>query len=179
MGIAFQDHAEDHRDALLIAAGMSRDIKIGVEVEAYPAGVITTATARFLLDQSDEVSFRTGYNTTDRQDFGEHDDETGGGPGAGFGYRHFLRAGHAGPFLGGRLDVWSLEIDWKENGTSGTTDVIVAQPTAEVGYAWRVDEGLQFTTNLALGAEFNVDTEGEDVGEGVILLLGFGLTYGF
>ncbi len=150
-----------------------------VAVEVYPAGLISTVGVRHRLDERDEISFRVGHNETDRQDFGEHDDETGSGPGFGLGYRSYFHEGREGAFWGGRIDTWWLEIDWEEDGEEGTTDVVVLQPTAELGYAWPLAEGLYFTTHLALGAEINVDTDGEDVGEGAIGLLGVALTYGF
>ena len=58
--------------------------------------------------------------------------------------------------------------------------MLVLQPTIEGGYGfrtpgspWRVD------ATLSVGAEINVETSGEDVGEGAIVLLGVTATYGF
>jgi len=153
-------------------------------VQGYPAGVIAAGHVRYALSDRDELSLRIGYNATDRQDFGEHDDERGGGLGGGIGYRRSLRPrGEGGWLWGARADLWDLEIDWKDDpsgafpaGREGTTDVLVLQPTAELGYGWWL-EGARLELVLGLGAEINVDTAGEDVGEGAILLLG--VTYLF
>ena len=46
------------------------------------------------------------------------------------------------------------------------------QPTVEAGYTLRLDERWRCNVFAALGAEVNVDTDGEDVGDGAIGLLG-------
>ncbi len=55
---------------------------------------------------------------------------------------------------------------------SGTSKVTVLQPTAELGYFFLLDNGLVLLPTIALGAEINIQTEGEEVGQGAILLLG-------
>ena len=58
---------------------------------------------------------------------GEHDDENGGGPGISLGTRYYFREKYQGLFLGARLDLWLMEIDWQdeipnaepEQGTTG------------------------------------------------------------
>ena len=144
------------------------------EVQVYPAGVIAGVQARKPLGQGATFFARGAYNATDRQDFGEHDEEEGGGPGVGIGYRRdYLPAAARTWFFGARLDLWQLEIDWRENdGTNGTTDILVLQPAGEVGYRMRRSGGGVLEFAASLGAEVNVDTDGEDVGEGAILLLG-------
>ena len=151
--------------------------KVGLEVQAYPAGVITGVQARTPVSDDSEVTYRLAYNATDRQDFGEHDDESGGGPGLGVGYRHYFGPDHSGWLVGGRLDLWILEIDWEDDPPAtpleGTTDVVVLQPTLEGGYSLPLNDDWRFDVTLAVGAEINVDEDGDDVGEGAIGLLGF------
>jgi len=48
----------------------------------------------------------------------------------------------------------------------------VLVPSLEGGYSWPIRRGGRFDVNVGLGYEFNVDTDGEDVGEGAILMLG-------
>lgn len=147
----------------------------GLELQAYPAGIVPGAQARWRMDEDDAVFVRAAANLTDRQDFGEHDDESGGGFGLGAGWRHAVAGdlGADGWLYGARLDLWSLSIDWKDPGPrEGTTDVLVLQPTAEFGYGWSTAAGSRIELTATLGAEINVDTDGEDVGEGAILLLG-------
>ncbi len=55
---------------------------------------------------------------------------------------------------------------------SGSTDVSVLVPSLEGGYSWPIRRGGRFDFNVGLGYEFNVDTDGEGVGEGAILVLG-------
>ena len=153
--------------------------QLALELQAYPAGLITTLALRFDMGLSDQTSLRAGFNKADRQDYGEHDDESGGGPGGGIGYRHFLEQRDRGAFYGARLDLWSLGIDWREGGQRGSTDALVLQPTAEVGYSWPQGSGWQLDLNLAFGFEINVRTRGESVGEGPIFLLGLGFSYAF
>ncbi|MFT7668097.1 MAG: hypothetical protein ACI8X5_000784 [Planctomycetota bacterium] len=88
-----------------------------------------------------------------------------------------------GWFVGGRADLYSLEIDWVQNpGTGseqrGNTDILILQPTVLGGYRWKLgDSAWNFEISAAAGAEINVISSGEDVGQGAIGLIGVGLTY--
>lgn len=153
---------------------------VGFEAQAYPAGVITAARAEFPLGAHDALTARLAWNETDRQDFGEHDDERGGGGGGGIGWRRYFGAQRDGWLVGGRVDLWALEIDWEDESpaSEGRTDVLVLQPSAEAGYAWRLgDSRWRLELTASLGVEINFDTDGEDVGEGVIGLAGFAVSY--
>ena len=151
---------------------------IAPELQAYPAGIIPGLQLRRQATSQDTVFMRVAANITERNDWGEHDDESGSGFGGGFGWRRSLAGvpGGTGWLFGARVDLWSLEIDWRDPGPrEGTADVLVLQPTAELGYGWTFASGSRLELALGLGAEINVDTDGEDVGEGAIALLG--LTY--
>jgi hypothetical protein len=161
-----------------------RALEAGADLRVYPAGVISGAMVTSRLADDEVLVFSAGFNDTDREDFGEHDDETGGGPGVGIGYRRYWGGGLTGWMLGGRVDVWDLDVDWIDQPgmpgeTRGNTDVLVIQPTLEGGYAWRLGADLRAEVFVAAGVEVNVDTDGEDVGEGGIGILGFSLLYGF
>ncbi|MFT5051030.1 MAG: hypothetical protein ACI8QZ_002437 [Chlamydiales bacterium] len=157
------------------AAGWQR----GFETQVYPAGIVTAMYGERALSPRDAFFVRVGYNFTDRQDFGEHDHERGGGPGFGMAYRHrFASSDESGWFAGGRADLWILQIDWSDDpsfmnpgGRIGSSDVTVFQPAAEVGYGWMRGQG-RLDLTLTAGAEINVGVAGEDVGEGAIVLLG-------
>ena len=56
-----------------------------------------------------------GANVTDRGDWSEHDNEEGFGSGVGGGWRRYGNSGRVGFFWGGRVDLWSLEIDWEDD----------------------------------------------------------------
>lgn len=171
--------------AAALAACASRPPAPGFEVQAYPAGVIPGVHAQWELDESSALTARVAGNFTDRQDFGEHDDERGGGFGAGLGYRRYLGSSREGWLWGARVDLWRLGIDWVDDpGTalrrSGSTDITVLQPSFELGYGMRLGESdWRVEWTLGLGAEINIDTDGEDVGEGAILLLGATLVRSF
>lgn len=155
----------------------------GYELQAYPAGIITGPRIEWSRSEREVIAVRPGWNITDRRDFGEHDDEQGDGPGIGVNYRRWLAPDRTGWLFGGRLDLWWLEIDWKDDPgkpseVEGKTDVVVLQPTLEGGYSFRLSERWRLDLTLGLGAEINVDTDGEDVGEGAILLGGISFSYG-
>lgn len=148
----------------------------GAEVQAYPAGVILGVRTEWQADEHNALNLRLGYNIARRGDYGKHDNEEGGGPGFSIGYRRYLHGWLPGLFAGIRSDLWRMDIDWRDDlpaEITGTTEITVVQPTVEAGYdllkpnsAWRVVPTISF------GYEINVDTEGEPVGEGAILLGG-------
>ena len=158
----------------------TRPHAVGVTVQAYPAGLIVAGRASLPIRTRSILTAHAAYNSTDRRDFGEHDNEEGGGPGFGVAFRRYLSARYEGWHLGVRTDLWFLEIDWEDDTPprSGTTDITVLQPTAQAGYAWTVANGrLVLEAIVALGVEINIDTQGEAVGEGAILLGGLSVAY--
>jgi hypothetical protein len=165
--------------ALLLSPAPAAAAAIGVTLQAYPAGIQAQAEVVWPLQTHHSLFVRAGYNFTDRQDFGEHDNEEGGGPGATLGYRYTFRESGDGWFVGARTDLWLLDIDWKDPGRAGSTDVVVLQPTFEAGYRKVLQGGWSISPFLALGAEINVRTRGEDVGEGAIFLGGVSLAKSF
>lgn len=150
----------------------------GLNLQAYPAGVIGQVRYTRLFDRQ-SLGFHAGSNWTNRRDWGKHDNESGSGYGAGLIWRFYPRPTPTGLFAGIQADLWFMDIDWtRYAGTTGTTEITVFQPTAQVGYTlpqgpWR------FEATLSLGAEINVQTSGEPVGEGAIFLAGLGAAYTF
>ena len=158
----------------------------GISIQAYPAGFIGNGHFAYLFNERQAVALYLGYNLTDRRDWGRNDDEEGGGAGLGVGWRYYfqenVRRPVTGWFLGARTDLWFLNIDWRDDtiGVTGTTDIIVLQPTAQVGYAFFPTQSRwAFDVTASLGAEINLKTDGVPVGEGAILLLGFSTGYRF
>ena len=77
---------------------------------------------------------------------GEHDNEEGGGLGGGLGARYYLKPQFEGLFLGVRIDLWEMDIDWRTDGPPGpsrigNTEIIVLQPLIEGGYAFVLANG--------------------------------------
>ncbi|HRW74753.1 MAG: hypothetical protein H6568_00445 [Lewinellaceae bacterium] len=151
--------------------------QLGVEIQVYPTGLISSLNYACLWTKGNSFEARIGYNLVDHRDLGVQDDEKGGGFGASLGYAHPVWKGLR---LGVRTDIWWNEIDWKmAPGTplevTGTTQVTVLQPTATLDYPIRKGN-WQFTPRIAFGAEINVRTDGEEVGQGAILLVGIGFS---
>lgn len=148
-------------------------IAVGVEVAGYPAGVQVTGQVEVGVASRWALIASGGGNFTDRGDSGEHADESGEGPGGGLALRFHPRGASRGWFLGARLDVWRLTIDWRDPGPrTGTTRVTVYQPTGVLGYRFALGRALRLDASAALGAEINGSRSGEDVGDGAILLVG-------
>lgn len=166
----------------LTACASTTDRAVGLEFQAYPAGVVSGLRAERALGVRDLLFARVAWNDTDRRDFGEHDDERGGGPGGGVGWSRFLRADRTGWRYGARVDLWDLEIDWRDRAPaqrSGATEVLVLQPALELGYRWRIPNSAWLVDLTAsVGLELNLDTSGEDVGEGPIGLIGLSVVRG-
>jgi hypothetical protein len=163
-----------------MAQGAAHTHAIGATAQLYPAGVNLAARASFPIGDRNTLSAHGGYNVTDRRDFGEHDNEEGGGPGFGFAVRRYLEERYNGFHIGVRTDLWFLAIDWEDNAPprSDRTNVVVLQPTAQAGYSRTLSGGrVVLEATVSLGAEINVRTGGEAVGEGAILLVGVGIAY--
>ena len=62
---------------------------IGLSTQLYPAGTIIQAQASWPLSEKSLFVAKLGYNLAERQDFGEHDQEDGGGPGITAGYKQY------------------------------------------------------------------------------------------
>ena len=158
-----------------------RSFMRGLSIQAYPAGVIGNGHFTYFLRPQQTITVFLGGNITNRRDWGKHDDERGGGIGPGVGWRYYSRDQANGWFCGVRTDLWFLNIDWEDGATrNGNTDIVVFQPTAQAGYAFfPVQSRWVFEASASLGAEINIQTRGEPVGEGAILLIGFGASYTF
>ncbi len=161
---------------------------IGVEAQGYLTGVIAAIKYEHGFARSNHaVNVRVGYNLVRHRDLGVQDDERGGGAGLSLGYRYYFYRDsglYRGFFLGAKTDLWFNKIHWKNSSgtlqeTSGTTRIGVFQPTAEAGYCWTVRKSFNITPYLALGAEINVKTKGEAVGQGAIFLAGLSVGYRF
>ena len=158
--------------------GVYRPWVLGLEVQAYPTGIIPGLRIQKAINEKGMLHLRGGYNLVDHRDLGEHEDETGGGFGGTVGYDHFIQTDYSGWFFGPRVGLWFNSIDWKDNigeanELRGTSDIIVLQPTLEAGYRFQLGSGdIYLAPTAAIGMEINVKTDGEDVGQGAIFLIG-------
>lgn len=152
--------------------------EFGVEIQQYPTGFLLGLRFNFGLKAHHRLNLRAGYNTLDHKDFGVQDSEIGGGFGGSLGYNYYFSPLCDKFFIGVRSDLWFNEIDWKNevSGLNGTTGVTVLQPTIIGGYTFILGEKFTLTPTLAFGAEINIRTQGEPVGQGAIILWGVSFT---
>lgn len=147
----------------------------GLESQMYPAGLMFNLKADWSLTEKGMLVAKAGYNLAERQDFGEHDQEDGGGPGIALGYKRYLKEGWQGFYAEARMSVWFLDIDWRDNApaASGNTDITVLQPTIAIGYDFLLKgEKIKLGLFVAAGFEVNVITSGQEVGQGGISIMG-------
>ncbi len=160
-------------------------VEIGVELQLYPAGYIAAITSNVFLKENLALRFRLGGNFADRTSFSEYNDEeiaTGFGGSVGvqkyFPYRK-------GNFIAGfSVDAWNMWTDWKDdintlNPQQGTTYNLVIQPWLNGGYLYQLSKQWNTGLTIGVGREFNVITNGENVGEGWMGILTFSTNYRF
>ncbi len=169
-------------------------LNIGFQV--YPAGFVPTLQGELNLNSDLRIFGRIGYNFTDRNDWGEHDEEEGSGVGFGFGFKTsnilFNKVS-----LHAATDFWFMDIDWTtyipcepastscgrgqlvESEIYGVSEIIVLQPVIGINYRLPTFNRLIIEPGISFGYEINIHTEGEDVGDGPILLGGIQIGYLF
>ncbi len=170
---------------LLFSLSTIAQTSIGVEGQVYPAGIIPGIRFDLGLTENLNLTSRIGYNFADRRDWGKHDNEEGGGPGFSLGLERtgFLTENLS---INARTDLWFMDIDWRDTeyicpivppceniNFTGSSEVTVFQPTIGLAYIFPITDRFFIKPSLSFGYEINVKTEGDPVGEGAILLLGF------
>lgn len=154
-----------------------KSFEIGLEIQAYPTGIIPGIRLERYLTSNTSINFRLGYQLIDHRDLGKQDNEEGSGYGVSVAYRKFFKEDHKGLSLALRTDLWFNSIDWTTGTLEGVTDITVIQPTLMGEYAIQVSPSMVITPSLSFGWEWNASTDGEPTGEGAIILLG--CTFGF
>ncbi|MEM7367774.1 MAG: hypothetical protein AAF587_04170 [Bacteroidota bacterium] len=156
-------------------------VSVGIEVQIYPTGIMPGVRGEVMLSEQNELHLRAGANLFDHRDLGVQEEEIGGGGGFTLGYRRYFGENQKGFFLGVRNDFWFNANNWRNNigtiqETSGTTNIVVVQPTAEAGYRLPLGNSLwTLAPAIGFGYEVNVISNGADVGQGPILLIGASL----
>jgi hypothetical protein len=159
---------------LIVTLAFASDVSaqtIGPSLELYPAGAIVTARYSRDVSTNARIHIHAGMNATDRRDWGKHALERGAGFGVGLAGHRYRGDVRTGPWVGARLDVWAMTIEWEDPGRAGETTMTVLQPTARLGWTFPA-VGKEFDLSASLGMEMNLNTTGEGVGEGAIFLLG-------
>lgn len=166
-----------HAAILLLISFLSFSQDIGLEFRAYPAGQMFLLSGEKTLNARSSLLIDLGYNRADRKDFGVQDKEEGGGFGGGIGYRYFIKNEQKGFFVGLEHFVWQLAIDWRDTVSGfativGSSEILVLQPAFNGGYKYVAKSGKYFgEVGLAFGREYNVKTQGAEVGQGGISML--------
>jgi len=140
----------------------------------YPTGLLPGVRIEKYLDNKSSVNFRAALQIIDHRDLGVQDDETGSGYGFSIAYRRFFKSKDSGLSLAFRNDFWWNKIDWTNESpaSSGSTNITVLQPTAMLEYKIASSSSLSITPSLGFGYEWNIKTDGEETGQGAILLVG-------
>jgi hypothetical protein len=165
---------------MILASGLwgQENTKIGFELQVYPTGLIPALCFEKQIKESSDLYFRLGANIFNHRDLGVQKEEKGSGIGFSMGYKSFFNNERKGLRWGLKNDIWFNKVEWKKPNNSDftieETRIIVLQPTVEISYIFGKGNVL-YGPSLAIGAEWNVKTEGEPVGEGLILLIGFQL----
>ncbi len=149
---------------------------LDLEAKAYPTGLIFNFRVEGVKGRN-AFHFGGGYNHIRHGDAGKHDDERGNGLGLAIGYKRYFNDFQNGFFIGQKNELWFSEIKWKNDiglpsETSGKTEIMVFQPTAEAGWLFELGRRFIFAPIVAFGYEWNVRTKGSPTGEGPILLVG-------
>jgi len=149
---------------------------LGLSLQYYPAGVITTINAEFFYSPKASMVYRIGGNFTDRQDFSEYnDEETGLGFGGSAGYHKHFVLGQGEIIAGLNTDIWNMWIYWTNdigevNETEGQTYILVLQPWIESGYVYQPrNPRWHIGITAGFGREINVITDGKAVEQGWML----------
>jgi hypothetical protein len=160
--------------------GQVKPTDMGLELQVYPTGLLPGIRIDQALSPYSSIHLRGGFNLFDHQNFGVQDNEEGWGMGLTLGFRRYLSVNWEKWFLSARTVFWLNRVNWKSLGVndqilaSGTTKLLVVQPTLEGGYQFTFANDTWFLTpTLALGMEINAVTQGAPTGQGAILLLGF------
>jgi len=152
------------------------NIAVGPEVQLYPTGILFGMTFYKELNEYNYLGIRAGYNFVRHGSAGLHEDERGGGWGGTIGYHRQINIGNSHWLVGARCDLWRNKIDWtnrvgEPDEVTGISRITVIQPTVQLAYPFRVTDQF-FLPSISFGSEINIRTEGEEVGEGLILLIG-------
>ena len=145
---------------------------IGGQFQCYPSGKTASLHVAFNSRLYHSFLIQAGYNKFDRKDNGEKDAEKGSGLGGAIGYRYHFKPYPYKLFLGVKADVWRINTDWMQGEQAGQTNTWMLQPTFEIGYTFIINSQAFITPSISNGVQINFKTEGDNVRQGFVTLVG-------
>ncbi len=121
------------------------------------------------------IGFKNAYNPIE----GTHDNEKGRGWGGSLGYRYYFSVVPKGFFLGVRCDLWSMRMYHTANASGPSSNVLIAQPSGEIGYTILINDQLFITLFASGGKQFTVSSSGEAYKYGQEFIPGGGISVGW
>lgn len=160
-----------------------KKVQIGAELQFYPAGFMPTITSNFFVKEHLAIRVRLGGNFADRSDFSIYnDEEKAKGFGGTIGVQRYFPYWKGNFVIGIYVDGWNMWTEWKDNTDTidpqtGTTYNLVIQPWINGGYLFEISKQWNAGLTIGIGREFNVITNGENVGEGWMGILTLNANY--
>lgn len=127
------------------------------------------------------VLFRAGYTKIQSDPNTADNNESGSGWSASIGYRYYIGIIPKGFYLGARIEVSDLKINWSNLIGGGTTKTLSLQPSLETGYTFLINDLFFITPNIAAGYQTNLKTNGVAVsyGNGFVPIAGISAGFRF
>lgn len=161
--------------ALVTTAHSQKMTEASFNVQVYPTGIITQLALDKAVGEQSFIGLRAGSNVFQHRDLGVHDDEKGQGFGFTPSYTYYFNKNRKQWNISVKNDVWWSSVDWYDMVNNemieGSSEIVVLQPTVDIGYSFIVGDSFVLVPSLAGGWEWNVKTTGEPTGEGPIILV--------
>ena len=157
---------------LMFCIEASSQTDIAAQVQLYPTGLIPGVKIDHSIGTYSRLSFRLGANIFDHRDLGFQEMEEGSGFGFSVGYQYYFNSGFEGLHVELKNDVWWNSVDWQTDNFNGTTDIVVLQPTLNLGYTMFWGSSFFISPSLGFGWEWNARVSGAPTGQGAIGLIG-------
>lgn len=122
-----------------------------------------------------------GYNKVQSDPSTADNNESGTGWSASLGYRYYIKILPRRFYIGARIEVSNLEINWSKLIGGGTSKIMVLQPSVETGYTLLINELFFITPYVAAGYQTTLKTNGAAVsyGNGFVPLAGISAGFRF
>ncbi len=120
-----------------------------------------------------------GYKTAYRPITGTHNNEKGKGWGGALGYRYYFSVIPKRFFLGLRAELWNMGMYRTADPTVPSVNVLIAQPNAEAGYTFLINDLFFITTYLRYGKQVTLGSPGDKFNYGNGYVTSTGISAGW